>query len=294
MRNWVRKKIKSLWFPNFVSVLVVSLMADALLSLHIVSAEVCAPFTLKNFVLDIIKAFLFGGGRQLLGANWFLRTLFFGLLLYELTNRLLTRLSINKWMLRTVICLFFLTAGWLLTGQLGHGMYFNVLSVPILLEIGRGIKNSNLINRYRNMKYSTAYGLVFLTGLVVLRKFGSITMNYNVIVNPPFFLLCSMLGFFLCVSIGGLIFKFGGKLKVFTAYLGKNSLVIMLLHFVSFKVVTFLQVVLFGDSIEMLTSYPVYVSSNGWWVVYSAAGIGIPSLVILLWEKLKTRLVKTR
>lgn len=290
----MRKKIKSLWFPNFVSVLVVSLMANALLSLHIVSEEASVPFTVKSFVLDIIKAFFFGGGRQLLGANWFLRTLFFGLLLYEVTNRLLTRLNINEWMLKTAICLFFLTAGWLLTGQLGHGMYFNVLSVPILLEIGRGIKNSDLINRYRDMKYSTAYGLAFFAGLAVLSQFGSITMNYNVIVNPPFFLLCSLLGFFLCVSAGDLIFKYGGKLKEFIAYMGKNSLVIMLIHFVSFKGVTFLQVVLFGDSIEMLTSYPVYVSSNGWWVVYSAAGIGIPCLVTLLWGKLKERLVKIK
>lgn len=77
LRSWMRKKIRSLWLPHFLSVLIVSLITDVLLSLHIVSPEVSDPFTVKKFVLDIIKASLFGGGNQLLGANWFLRTLFF-------------------------------------------------------------------------------------------------------------------------------------------------------------------------------------------------------------------------
>lgn len=68
--------------------------------------------------------------------------------------------------------------------------------------------------------------------------------------------------------------------------MGKNSLIIMLLHFISFKVITLLQIVLSGDSIEKLTSYPVYVSSNGWWIAYSIAGIGIPCLLAMLWGKL--------
>lgn len=160
-----------------------------------------------------------------------------------------------------------------------------------MLEIGRYIKDSNLINRYRDTKYFAAYGIALLAGLAVLSKIGSISLNYNIIVNPPFFLLCSILGFFLCVCGGKMIFKYGGMIARFIAYMGKHSLAIMILHFVSFKAVTFLQIILFGDSIEMLTSYPVYVSLNGWWIVYSAVGIGVPCMVIYLWGKVKVGLV---
>lgn len=107
MQSWIVKKLKTLWIPNFVSVLTVSGMANILLKLHIVSANACADFTVKNFVTDITKAFFFGGGRQLLGANWFLRTLFLGLVLYKIVNRLLLYLGYNKRLLRVFIFGFF-------------------------------------------------------------------------------------------------------------------------------------------------------------------------------------------
>ena len=77
-------------------------------------------------------------------------------------------------------------------------MYFNVLSVPILLEIGRIIKDKDLINGYRKNKGRVILGFVCFIGLVILSKFGSITMNYNVITYPPFFSVCFLLVFF-CV-----------------------------------------------------------------------------------------------
>lgn len=284
------KKLKVLWIPNFISVLLLSLMSGVLVDLHIVSTDAYASFTAKNFIVDTIKALLFGGGSQLLGANWFLRTLFFGLLLYEIINRLLSYININKWIPRTIICISLLTIGWLLTEKMGHGMYFNILSVPVLLEVGRDIKHEDMINCYRNKGHSLICGLVSLIMLTWLGKLGSITMNYNVIVNPLFFLLCSLLGFLLCVSISDLIYKHSRKLRKIIAYMGANSLAIMLLHFVSFKVVTLFQITLFGESIEKLTSYPVYISSNGWWIVYSVAGISIPLLAVSLWKGLKNRL----
>lgn len=290
MQSWIVKKLKTLWIPNFVSVLAVSGMANVLLKLHIVSADACMVFTVKNFVTDIIKAFFFGGGRQLLGANWFLRTLFLGLVLYEIVNRLLLYLRHNKRLFRIFIFVFFLIFGWLLTEWRGHGMYFNVLSVPILLEIGRIIKDKDLINGYRQNKCRVILGFVCFIGLVILSEFGSITMNYNVITNPPFFIVCSLLGFFLCVSIADFIFRYEGISKRFIIYAGRHSLTIMLLHFLSFKIVTLLQIVLFGEKIEVLSAYPVHVSSNGWWIAYSIAGISIPCLLLFVFGKLEIQL----
>lgn len=290
MGDWVTKKLKVLWIPNFISVLVLSLTSNILVDLHIVSTDAYVPLTVKNFIANTIKALLFGGGRQLLGANWFLRTLFFGLMLYEIINRLLSYININKWTPRTIICIALLTIGWLLTEIMEHGMYFNILSVPVLLEVGRGIKHKDMINWYRNKGYVLACGFVSLALLTGLSKLGSITMNYNVIVNPLFFLLCSLLGFSLCVSVADLIYKHSKKLRRITAYMGANSLAIMLLHFVSFKVITLLQIILLGEDIEKLTSYPVYISSNGWWIVYSVAGISIPLLAVSLWKGFKNKL----
>lgn len=61
MFNWTKKKLHSLWWPNFVSVLLVSAFTNALLDLHIVAEGVFNRLSIAGFIKDILKAFLFGG-----------------------------------------------------------------------------------------------------------------------------------------------------------------------------------------------------------------------------------------
>ncbi|MBW4846025.1 MAG: acyltransferase family protein [Lachnospiraceae bacterium] len=281
---WIKKKLKALYIPNFVSVITVLLLNNILIDLHIVSETVYLRLSLVEFIKRFCKAICFGGGDQLLGANWFFRTLFFGILMYELVNRILPD-RWNIFITRLIIYMAALIGGWLLTLNFGHGMYFNILSVPILLEIGYLFKSFNIFNKFMNKQLSVIYMIGALLILLLLSLFGTITLNYNVITNPIFFLLCSIIGFCLSVSIYKLCIQLS-KLVILTFnYLGRNSIWIMMLHFISFKFIALLQIGFYGDGIEKLASHPVYISSGGWWVVYSIAGICIPILVMVLFRK---------
>lgn len=92
------------------------------------------------------------------------------------------------------------------------------------------------------------------------------------------------------MSIADLIFRYEGISKRFIIYTGRHSLTIILLHFLSFKIVTLLQIVLFEEKIEVLSAYPVHISSNGWWIAYSIAGISIPCLLLFIFGKLGIQL----
>ena len=67
--SWIRKKLQSLWLPNFISVAIVSASANILLDLHFYDADVINRFSMTNFAKDIAKALLFGGGESVIGGK---------------------------------------------------------------------------------------------------------------------------------------------------------------------------------------------------------------------------------
>ena len=286
MINWTKKKLRSLWWPNFVSVLLINVFSNVLLDLHIVAESAFSRFSVAGFIKNVFKAILFGGGSQLLGANWFLRTLFGGLVIYEILNRIWGRYYINRFLMLIVLGIL-LVFGWILTIMKPHlGMYLNIFSVPLLLEMGRVIKERRDVKKYLSFPHKILCSLFCGVLLCELSKIGAISMNYNILCNPLFFVLCSLLGFFMTLGICDFILQYMKKIGGVLIYLGQKSLIIMILHFIAFKAVTLLQIIVYRDSIEMLSEYPVYFVNGGWWIAYSMVGICIPVLLYLLHKRM--------
>ena len=61
-------------------------------------------------------------------------------------------------------------------------------------------------------------------------------------------------------------------------FIGRNSMVIMMLHFLSFKVVSFIGVLIKGENIKLIGSFPVLYSTGFWWIVYGMVGVFLPLL----------------
>lgn len=286
--QWTKHKLRTLWVPHFVSIIIVSLLTDILSNLHLVPQDEFARFTWLNFGKAILKAFFFGGmrqlnGGQLIGVNWFLRCLFMGLFTYEIIQRILDRIGVPRRIMCLLIGFVLLTFGWIATDTIGYGTVLNFLCVPILIEIGRCAKDYEMINRIRKqMDDSICIVIVAmcLLNLTLLSRVGSIGMNRNMIVNPLYFIVCSVVGFLFSVCVCNILINFSPITESVLVYMGKNSLWIMLLHFVSFKIVTFIQILYYHDAIENLVAYPIYRATGGWWIAYSIVGILIPCLFI--------------
>lgn len=71
------------------------------------------------------------------------------------------------------------------------------------------------------------------------------------------------MGSFLGVWVSNAVFLISLNAKKILFFLAHNSLIIMLLHFVSFKIVMLLKIIIYQDNIGILTSYPVYRYYNG-------------------------------
>lgn len=65
-----------------------------------------------------------------------------------------------------------------------------------------------------------------------------------------------------------------GKLKRALVYIGKKSMDVLIWHFVLFRIVIAVQLLINGKSLqEVFEYYPTYDCTNGWWIVYMLVGV---------------------
>lgn len=204
-------------------------------------------------------------------------------MIYEILNRFFRKHKIKRFYM-ILFSVVLLTIGEIFTETSQFGMYLNILTVPLLLEIGRVIKEKNLVKKYVSQKHYIAYSVICGVALCLLSQWGNISMNTNTLVNPVYFIVCSILGFFMTLGMSNILLCIMKSIGNKVIYLGRCSLMIMMLHFISFKIVTLIQILLFSDSIDVLAEYPVYISGRGWWIVYSIVGVSVPIIVFSIYK----------
>lgn len=60
---------------------------------------------------------------------------------------------------------------------------------------------------------------------------------------------------------------------------GKNTIYILFLHFLAFKLITYIQLRIYNLPNYSLASFPTLYINNGWWILYFLAGIIIPMII---------------
>ena len=268
IKKYIIKRAKRLYIPHVVSGLILVILTNLFVDWHLLDSSYRLP-TILVFAKKITTVLLFGGGDSLLGANWFLRSMFFGTIIYEIEHRIIKKRVILIMILN--LCLIF--GGWFFTMKIGFGKWMNILSVPVLLDIGKIFRQHKLLNQIKLRYY--LFFPISLFVIFLLGFFGEISLNNNRIVNPIFFLLCAISGFIMTISYSVIIQKFN-ILKKIHIYLGQNTMSILLLHYLSLKIVTLMQIIIFKMEIDNLTAYPTLITDNFWWIIYLFVGISIP------------------
>ena len=71
------------------------------------------------------------------------------------------------------------------------------------------------------------------------------------------------------------------------AYLGRATMPIVILHFLSFKLVTWLGLLTTGGEPYLLAAFPIYFTGGAWWLAYTAAGLVLPLAADAVYKKIK-------
>jgi hypothetical protein len=118
--------------------------------------------------------------------------------------------------------------------------------------------------------------------------------NYEVFNQTPYsmfpYLITSTCGTFMVYYLCKLI-HWHHIISDFLISCGNHSLVILTWHFLSFKLVSLMIIVIYGYPIEQLSCIPIlYMPDSIWWIAYFGVGFMLPLVSIQAWEYAKFRI----
>ena len=123
--------------------------------------------------------------------------------------------------------------------------------------------------------------VLMIVALAICAALKPMDMTTPGVLNSLAYMIVAPIGIFLVMLLSKILDK--TRLNVLIGYLGDNSLTILALHYLCFKLVSLLAINVTGLSAEMLAEFPVIPSLGGaWWVLYSISGLIIPGLISLL------------
>ena len=156
---------------------------------------------------------------------------------------------------------------------------FGSFLVCSLVFISLGNYTKDFFMKAKSMKRIVILPLFFIILLASL-VFPSAIGRVDWLFFIPFVVI-AVLGTFMKLTISSSFDKSKNSLCIFLKYAGDNSLTILTWHFLTFKIVSYIIIVLYDLPIEELAYFPRIekYSIMGWWVVYSIAGVTIPLLL---------------
>lgn len=275
VKTYIWGKVKSLYIP-FVFWNIIGLVFWSVYS-H--------KFLVKQIVLVLLTLTKDG---QLFGATWFLATLFQVTLIYRLTDYFLKG---NKYKSYILLVLFSLAGivGFVITLPLTLS---RTLILSMFFAIGAFAKNKGISFSISKSKMITSISFTVL--FFVIGYFNDAKMSANEYSNPVLFVIgatissYALIYFSRCLEENKNIIL--SKLVAILSFIGRNSLDIVIWHFVAFRIVIVIQLILNGIELSLnnvFEYYPYYDNSNGWWIVYFIVGISIPLLICYLLRKTK-------
>ena len=72
------------------------------------------------------------------------------------------------------------------------------------------------------------------------------------------------------------------------AYISIHSVPIIALHFLCFKIINAVVVIVTEQKKYMTAAFPVLMHTDAWWIAYAAVGIGIPILLDWMVRKIRS------
>lgn len=290
------KRVRRLYVPWLITGSVFTILNNLLIKMNILTdnplfldaAEGNAygldrVYTCKDLLLMLKKVVLFQSAPKISGAIWFLATLFFVDIIYvaiEFICKKILSSQIGLVMDGVSLIIYGLSVFVTLHGWTDRSGYrLNIVGLSIFMfHIGRKLKTYEQSFEHVNPIFvcSMTMAMMFL-----FLRLGEGRVNYarGDIRGGVYLFSYSMMGWFFLYAVSQMLAERELLLQDLFLYLGKHSMPILLMHQISFKIVTFIQVMLYKKPGYMLGSFPVLYKENGWWVIYSMAGVCVPLLV---------------
>ena len=295
-------KIKSLWIPYVAWMTVFSLLHNFFIKINVYTDDekllayssgeyvsTINKWTNNDIFKNINNAIILRGESQIGGALWFVAVLFEISIAYCVIDYLIKKIVSGNGIIiaQGIVAILLLALGYYchLTGMTIAGLS-KMCSYYCLFYLGYVIKCYKLSSREKkNSVHVLVFGFSFII-LIVASKFGSIALATNDYVNPLYLLLVSLVGWQWIYELSWMI-KQINLIAGWMVCFGQNTLMVVILHFLCFKIVNYVGVLINGWPLCCVAAFPILCKGGVWWGGYTIIGVLIPIGVSLMWKKMK-------
>lgn len=302
LKEFINKRAKSLLIPYVFFNLIFLFLHNIFLKIHFLPSSHIFFNNLKTVVplnepitsysnSVIFKHFiwivLLAKEEFFVGTTWFLKVLFFITVCYALGLYIINKIKFlndkNKTILILLICFICLIIGYMCSIS-GFNFYRigTIFSCVFIFYLGI---------LFRKFNFNQGNLIIFILSTLVLilvnihnPKFFYISRNYY---NTPLWLIiASVSGYFWSISLASVLESSNLLTKIFS-YVGRNTIPILCLHLLCFKIVTIIEVIYLSQPIYMIEAYETYYTNHfllG--IAYTLVGVIIPILINFLYKEL--------
>lgn len=298
LKLFLFRKMRSLWWPYVVWNTVFLAMQNIFLKINFYTnnpqilsysgSSIQNYITLKQFVIGFIKILFFKGGTLFTSAFWFIRVLFVVEVVFAVITFLLNRVKLTTNKIDIVM-------GMLAIGSIIIGYILSINQIKLLdfstcfagfslFWLGT-LMRKPLFSKIVEHRISCLFSFI---GLLILNMRGTILLNKNEFTNPAFLVCSSIFGWIFVYGISQFVCK-KQYIASFAYKINMAAIDVMALHFIGFKAIAIVQIMIRDLPKYQLARFPVLDGSCGWWVLYFLAGLGFPLLFYRIKEYLKAK-----
>ena len=301
--KFVKRRVFSLWIPYIIWTTIFTLLHNIFISLNIyttnplilnytsIGGTLSEVWSYKEMLKNICLSFFLSGGTKIGGALWFICILLKISFLYIFFDILIKQFFKNSILVQGILAIIFLFIGYIF--HLKNIRFLSldkVFSYYCLFCLGYVIKRFNLSD-YFNAWYSRliVLGSAFIV-LLICNKLGRIELAETDYVNPAFLIISSLAGWQLLYEISYFIYQIP-KISNIVIVIGKNTLAVVILHFLCFKIINLIGIFITKSPIFLLACFPTYMKNGVWWLAYCFTGVSIPVLLSIGYKNIKQKII---
>ncbi|MBW9154280.1 acyltransferase family protein [Clostridium estertheticum] len=290
----IKKRLNSLYKPFLIYEVIFLLLHNLFFKFNLYSTTVMygnkfiQAYSGGQFIKEFIKIVLFAGREPIVGVFWFFTSLFFVNVIFCCFSYLIEKMfSKNKEYTRAFcIIAIFIMANLATKYGFNISRFNNSLSMVLVYYLGYLFKRHEKDFEMCNI-YFVGISLLLLSTSCI---YGSVDVGLNSYLSPDFLIINSILGIYLILSLSKYIVKKDVLQSKLLYYIGNNTIVIMALQFLSFKLVILLQIKINSLPIESLAKFPVLNGANGWWILYTIVGVFVPIGIKYIFDSLNGKI----
>lgn len=279
----IYSKFKAYYIPFLKYNIAYLLLHNLFAYLHLVDeVHGNAAYDLKAFIKHFILA-ITGHREYFSGALWFLGSILTISAIFIISDYFALKLKNGRWVLLSIVAIVVMLAG--MSGYVPSAMKLSTSCLYYLVfYVGVLFKKFNILEKIDSIRIGFVTVIFIFQIVICLNSNIGITRTINF---QWLYYLTGIMGAMMILQFCRISIIKNFKLL---NYIGKSSMEIMALHFLAFKVVSFVAVKYYGFPVDRMADYPVLLGVDGaWWILYAIVGVSLPTIYKFFIDKVKTK-----